>query len=248
MTTPMNHLKTLPFLLCFASIWIACGGQRPNLSDPKNDQIAKFNHSSDVLIHDCQSCHSQDLPRGKVGNPNFDHLANGGLGDCLSCHQQAAIKNKYSSWVGTGVGFNHSNVVTCQDCHLDSVSPSTTYPANAINNKFIHKIGRAGRDCNQCHGDQPSSPKWIRSNGANPESAPLNNLGVSWAGGVFDHLISGKKVNSCGACHPSTYDPTHGHPAPLQYHYMAFFNNPCLTCHGVANLWPFPTKASSTTE
>lgn len=140
-----------------------------------------YNHknSSGTDVGVCLPCHQNERPTSPIGNPSFSHVLSGTM-DCGLCH-----KNPGVNWIGTY--FNHNPLPnTCANCHSSEVPAATTsLPAGATTSLFFHSAAYNGTsDCLACHTAVPA------------------NVGVSWAGGNFNHLDgAGKSISTCQDCH-----------------------------------------------
>lgn len=152
----------------------------------------------------CLTCHTGDRPAATTLKPDkvtgtpyknlFVHTSQFVLGkDCNACHIKN-LANLGTSWKGGY--FDHkdasgANVSSCLTCHTsgeDRPADNTRLPASATNatNVYYHhaSFGGAG-DCVRCHAAAPA------------------NLGVTWAGAVYDHRDGNNAPISgnCVACH-----------------------------------------------
>ncbi len=202
-------------------------------------------NSGSNSIGTCTSCHFVKMPQtlstssvtytpaGGSGYPqHFSHTAASVTSDCSKCHTSMGASN---TWV-TASKFHTtvtSGVTACAACHASDAPASTTVmPVGMTTDKYLHSSSYSSADCAACHGNQTSSTLWVMTpSSSTAVAAPAANLGVSWAGGVYDHKVGSSKVGSCSGCHSFNSGGSHprswgGNISSKKSTYM-----PCKTCH-----------------
>jgi hypothetical protein len=162
-----------------------------------------------LMVSSCTECHAQRRPTALVNG--FNHQTASVLAqDCATCHRNPGV-----NWAGGQ--FTHSPVPTsCNSCHAGSrPAPTTLLPAGGVANLFVHSARFQGDgDCATCHLAKPA------------------NLGVTFAGGTFNHQElnsatgSLQGVTTCTTCHEVQRPTNH---ATLGY------TGDCVSCHNTAS-------------
>ena len=126
---------------------------------------------------------------------HFSHMSTAVTQDCVSCHTSLGPSGSWLTGSRIHTTIAAASITACNLCHSSDVPPnSATTPYGATNDKYVHSSSYSSYDCKSCHGNQPSTPKYVMSGGATAISPPASNLGVSWAGGIYDHKVGSGKV------------------------------------------------------
>lgn len=122
---------------------------------------------------------------------NFDH-SKFGTGDCASCH-----KNPGGVW--SGATYSHANPTptTCFTCHSSNATFKAQSTVPNTRDGFNHKYGT---ECASCH---------------------KSNIGVSWAGGKYNHSPL-PATKTCKPCHTNREHNS---------------SQECATCHKTYGSW-----------
>lgn len=170
-----------------------------------------FDHKTNTgaNVTTCMECHDLERPIGTSPTSSYDHKQSGTL-DCATCHNSPGVR-----WSGAVANYSHSPAPTsCATCHSgDRPSATTLLPVNATKNRFVHSATYNGTaDCVSCHMKVPA------------------NLGVTFAGGFYDHkMAGGATVNNCLTCHGQ--EKPIGPKGNPPFDHASIGSLDCATCH-----------------
>jgi hypothetical protein len=174
----------------------------------------------------CVDCHANTRPTALVTSATglaFDHATGEGTADCATCHTGPA--HTWTSWKGGSFhAVGSASPTTCLPCHAGE-RPTTTaswksttyqtspfdYGTNALN--VTHGDGQ---DCAVCHKGAGAGGTW--------------GVSQTWAGGRFDHALSGVAGHTCMACHLSQR-PDATLKATINFDHTVDGTGDCFGCH-----------------
>jgi len=194
----------------------------------------------------CVSCHILSLPKtvyatsttytpagGSAIPMHFSHQDSSVTADCVSCHTQQGPPNTWVTSVKIHSILPTTSFTTCAGCHTSDAPASTVaVPYGATKDIYMHSTTYSNYDCASCHGGADTTKQWVMNSSATLATAPTaaNVTGVTWAGGLYNHIApNGGSISqsTCGSCHGGSGFYNHGN---LPSNYKTTMQ-PCKACH-----------------